>query len=65
MEKLLRGLLFSTPVARLLALIALLYTCYYLCWRVRYSLNLDALWLSLPLWLVEVYAHSISWSSHS
>lgn len=55
MRKLLHGLLFSTPVARLLALIAMLYTCYYLYWRVHFSLNLDALWLSLPLWLAEVY----------
>ena len=54
MRKLLPGILFATPVARLLALVALFYTFYYLSWRVGYSLNLDALWFSVPLLLAEV-----------
>ncbi len=48
-------LLVPPVVARLLAVLALLYTLYYLYWRVRYSFNLDALWFSLPLWLAEVH----------
>jgi len=55
MQKSRRKLLFTTPVARLLALVALLYTLYYLYWRAQYSLNLDALWFSLPLLLAEVH----------
>jgi cellulose synthase (UDP-forming) len=55
MQKLLRSIIFATPVARLLALLAMLYTLYYLYWRARYSLNLDALWFSLPLLLAEVH----------
>ncbi len=54
MRKLLPGILFATPVARLLAVVALFYTFYYLSWRVGYSLNLDALWFSVPLLLAEV-----------
>jgi cellulose synthase (UDP-forming) len=54
MRKLLPGILFATPVARLLALVALFYTFYYLSWRVGYSLNPDALWFSVPLLLAEV-----------
>ena len=48
-----RRVLFSTFSARLLGLVALLYTVYYLYWRARYSLNMDALLLSLPLLLAE------------
>ena len=55
MEKVLRGILFTTPVARLLAFLALLYTFYYLYWRTQYSLNLDALWFALPLLLAEMH----------
>src|SRR5947199_6742857 len=55
MQKLLRNILFTTPVARLLAVLAMLYTLYYLYWRARYSLNLDAIWFSMPLLLAEVH----------
>ena len=55
MRKLLPGIFFATPVARLLALGALFYTFYYLYWRVGHSLNLDALWFSVPLLLAEVH----------
>ncbi len=50
-----RHILFLTPVARAIALIALVYTFYYLYWRAAYSLNLDALWFSVPLLLVEIH----------
>jgi cellulose synthase (UDP-forming) len=48
-------LILPQTAARLLAVVALIYTFYYLYWRVRYSFNLDALWFSLPLWLAEVH----------
>src|SRR5437588_11711652 len=48
-----RRIFFSTFSARLLGVVALLYTLYYLYWRARYSLNMDALFLSLPLLLAE------------
>src|SRR5947209_5581694 len=48
-----RRIFFSTFSARLLGVVALLYTLYYLYWRSRYSLNIDALLLSLPLLLAE------------
>jgi len=48
-----RRIFFSTFSARLLGVVALLYTLYYLYWRSRYSLNIDALFLSLPLLLAE------------
>jgi cellulose synthase (UDP-forming) len=49
-----RQILLAPPVARAIALIALAYTFYYLYWRAAYSLNLDALWFSVPLLLVEM-----------
>src|SRR6266516_6099765 len=55
MRNLLRSLFFATPVARFVALVALCYTFYYLYWRTFNSLNMDALWFSLPLLLVELY----------
>jgi len=55
MRNLLRSFFFMAPIARLLALVALFYTFYYLYWRVYNSLNMDALWFSLPLLLVEMY----------
>ncbi len=55
MKRALRQILSATPVARLIAVIALIYTFYYLYWRVHYSLNLDALWFSLPLLLAEIH----------
>jgi cellulose synthase (UDP-forming) len=54
MRNALRSILFATPVARTIALFALAYTFYYLYWRAAYSLNLDALWFSVPLLLVEM-----------
>ena len=50
-----RSLFFAEPVARLIALLAILYTIYYLWWRTFSSLNQNALWLSLPLLLVEIH----------
>lgn len=44
---------YSSFFARLLGVVTLLYTVYYLYWRARYSLNLDALFLSVPLLLAE------------
>src|SRR5713226_8585913 len=55
MRNVLRSFFFVTPVARSAALIALFYTIYYLWWRASSSLNLDALWFSLPLLLAEVH----------
>jgi len=51
----LKQFIFTTPVARLIAVVALVYTFYYLSWRARYSLNLEALWFALPLLLAEMY----------
>ncbi len=48
-------LIVPPTVARLIAVLALIYTFYYLDWRVRYSFNLDAIWFSMPLWLAEVH----------
>jgi len=39
----------------LMTVLALLYTGYYLYWRAHDSLNQAALWLALPLLLVEVH----------
>jgi len=44
---------YSSFFARLLGVVTLLYTVYYLYWRARYSLNMDALFLSVPLLLAE------------
>ncbi len=54
MHNLFRRILFSTFSARLLGIVTLLYTMYYLYWRARYSLNMDALFLALPLLLAEI-----------
>src|SRR5438067_9522207 len=53
MNNIWRRILFSTFSARLIGVVTLLYTVYYLYWRARYSLNMDALLLSLPLLLAE------------
>ncbi len=45
---------YSSFFARLLGAATLLFTVYYLYWRARYSLNLDALFLSVPLLLAEL-----------
>ena len=55
MHNVIRNLFFATPIARFLALVALGYICYYLYWRVFNSLNMDALWFSLPLLLAEFH----------
>src|SRR5579859_642528 len=55
MRNVLRSFFFSTAVARSVALIALFYTIYYLYWRLFDSLNMDALWFSLSLLVVEVH----------
>ena len=55
MRNVLRSFFFSTAVARSVALITLFYTIYYLYWRSFDSLNMDALWFSLPLLVVEVH----------
>ncbi len=55
MYGLLRNFLSRTSVARILALAALCYTFYYLYWRTLYTLNVDALWFSLPLLLAELH----------
>src|SRR6266849_642195 len=55
MRIVLRSFFFVTPVARSVALIALFYAIYYLWWRASSSLNLDALWFSLPLLLAELH----------
>jgi cellulose synthase (UDP-forming) len=55
MRNVLRKFFFATPVARLIALVALGYTFYYLYWRTFNSLNMDALWFSVPLLLVEIH----------
>ncbi len=55
MRNLLRNFLFATPVAHFVALTALLYTFYYLYWRTFNSLNVNALWFSLPLLLAEIH----------
>src|SRR5260370_12054075 len=44
---------YSSFFARLLGVVTLLYTVYYLYWRARYSLNLDALFLSVLMLLAE------------
>ncbi|MEO8953474.1 MAG: glycosyltransferase [Ktedonobacteraceae bacterium] len=49
------NLFFATPISRTIALLALFYTVYYLLWRATSSLNMDALWFSLPLLLIELY----------
>lgn len=50
-----RSLFFAVPISRTIALLALFYTIYYLVWRATSSLNMDALWFSLPLLLIEIY----------
>lgn len=55
MRNVLRSLFFTTAVARSVAFIALFYTIYYLYWRTFDSLNMDALWFSLLLLVVEVH----------
>src|ERR1700686_2952019 len=50
-----RNLFYATQISRIIALLALFYTFYYLMWRATNSLNMDALWFSLPLLLIELY----------
>ena len=45
----------SEVAARLAGVLYLGFTSYYLFWRATSSLNYDALWLSLPLFLAECY----------
>lgn len=45
----------GTLLFRYLAIINLIVGAWYLQWRVRHSINLDALWLSIPLLLAEIY----------
>ena len=46
-----------TLLFRYLAEINLIFGAWYLQWRITHSINFDALWLSLPLLLAEVYSY--------
>jgi len=46
-----------TLLFRYLAEINLIFGAWYLQWRITHSLNFDALWLSIPLLLAEIYSY--------
>ncbi|BAY32425.1 cellulose synthase [Nostoc carneum NIES-2107] len=46
-----------TLLFRYLAEINLIFGAWYLQWRITHSINFDALWLSLPLLLAEIYSY--------
>ena len=46
-----------TLLFRYLAEINLIFGAWYLQWRITYSINFDALWLSIPLLLAEIYSY--------
>ncbi|MBI9103966.1 MAG: glycosyltransferase [Spirochaetales bacterium] len=46
----------KTAGFRLIAVCSIVFAAYYLYWRYRYSLNLEALWFAIPLVLAETYA---------
>lgn len=46
-----------TLLFRYLAEINLILGAWYLYWRINYSINFDALWLSIPLLLAELYSY--------
>src|ERR1700730_7580767 len=53
MHALFRRFFYATWTARLLGIMVVVYTIYYLYWRTRYSLNPNALFLAVPLLLAE------------
>ena len=55
MYRKIQSIFYTTSISRVVALLALFYTSYYLVWRATSSLNMDALWFSLPLLLIELY----------
>lgn len=46
-----------TLLFRYLTIINLIFGAWYLHWRVTHSLNFDALWISIPLLLAEIYSY--------
>ena len=46
-----------TLLFRYLAEINLIFGAWYLQWRITHSINFDALWLSIPLMLAEIYSY--------
>ncbi|MFN7522606.1 MAG: glycosyltransferase family 2 protein, partial [Aphanizomenon sp.] len=46
-----------TLLFRYLAEINLIFGAWYLQWRITHSINFDALWLSIPLLLAEIYSY--------
>ncbi len=46
-----------TLLFRYLAEINLIFGAWYLYWRINHSINFDALWLSIPLLLAEIYSY--------
>ncbi|MEO1005034.1 MAG: glycosyltransferase [Cyanobacteria bacterium J06638_38] len=46
-----------TLLFRYLTIINLIFGAWYLQWRVTHSLNFDALWVSIPLLLAEIYSY--------
>ena len=55
MRNIVKNTLFAKPIARVIALVALFYTFYYLWWRTFNSLNIAMLWFSLPLLFAEIH----------
>ncbi|MHC5727324.1 MAG: cellulose synthase, partial [Nostoc sp.] len=46
-----------TLLFRYLAEINLIFGIWYLQWRITYSINFDALWISIPLLIAEIYSY--------
>lgn len=46
-----------TLLFRFLAEINLIFGVWYLLWRINHSINMDALWLSMPLLFAEIYSY--------
>ncbi|MCC5656601.1 hypothetical protein LC608_06325 [Nostoc sp. XA010] len=46
-----------TLLFRYLAEINLIFGIWYLQWRITHSINFDALWISIPLLIAEIYSY--------